>query len=269
MDKLTTFQDALLTSVLEEYADIPKEEPIATSEPTVCRKRSLFLRRSLIAAAVILVLAGSVFAAVHFGLQGRVEKSSYDNGTEMIDKFAVSFEEAIATGDAPDAIETYMLPAALSPTDLAVGCYLEDGDHAYHPYLVESDTNQPTGGELQTTYVEWLVDDSYVSFSQTTAKNVVAGKPVLNVHITADDNILSHWSSFILREQEIFCFQMDCSSMEACANEENATIRMWFWTDGKYLYRLSCGIGFREEEMLEIFESIAPIDDIYAYLGIG
>ena len=268
MDKLTPFQEALLTAVLEDYTDIPKEELATTFEPTIYRKRSLFLRRSLITAAVVLVLAGSVFAAVRFGLQGSVKKSHYDNGTAMIDKFSISFEQAIAAGDAPDAIESFMLPATLSSADLSVGCYLEDENNAYHPYLIESDTNRPTDEKLQTTYVEWHVNDRYVSFSQMTAKKVVAGKPVLNVNVEVDKNILSEWSSFILGEQEIFCFQMDCSSMEECINENNPTIRMWFWTDGKYLYRLSCGIGFSDEEMLEIFESIAPVDDIYTYLGI-
>lgn len=275
MVKLTPFQKALLSSVSQEFSDVPQEEaladviPISNFRPK--RHFTLTLRRSLVAAAVVLVLAGVAFAAVRFSLTGQVEKSIYsisENGTEN-EKFAISFQQDIAAKDAPDHIAVYMLPSVLlSRAKLEPNFFFEDEDNCYYPLYHGAEQSRPLDGKVQTVHYEWNLEGTQVTFTQRTAKNIEAGKQVLNIHIPADKNIASDYETFVLGEYEIFCFRLDFSGFEEYTNEEYPMCRTWFWTDGCYLYELYCGIGISDEEMLEIFESVTPIEDINAYLGI-
>ena len=187
----------------------------------------------------------------------------------MADKFAISFEQAIANENAPDEIEIYILPAALSREDISSGCYLEDEDNAYYPFWEKNGDNRPTDGKIQTVFVEWSVDGRQISFSQMTAKTVKAGKPVLNYHVQQNPQHTVSQETIRLGEYEVFCITTDFSDAESFSYMEEPVCRMWFWTDGDYLYRLDCSPGFSREEILKIFESLAPVEDINIYLGIG
>lgn len=269
MNNLTPFQKALLNSVTEEYTALPTEMPLTDITPV--RKRRSSLRRCLIAAAAVLVLVGSVFAAVHFSLQAEVTKTTYElpEFEQSNDNYAISFKESIAAENAPDQIEVYMLPSALVSTENldASYCYLEDSGRVYYPNSEYTEDNQPIDENVQTVHLEWRVNEHQVAFTQQIAKDILPGDTVLNYQTSADGMEKVSYDTFILGEYEIFCMKADFSAYEEFADEECPVSRMWFWTDGSYLYRLTCGIGISNEEMQQIFDSIAPVEDIGTYLA--
>lgn len=273
MDKLTPFQKALLSSVNQEFSDVPQEEeltdiaPISNSRPK--RYFTLTLRRSLVAAAVVLVLAGVAFAAVRFSLRGQVEKSIYSIPEYNVQNqcYDISFQEDIAAADAPDEIQTFMLPTALVSKDTLelTQCYLEDEDNCWYPHNLDLGHGRPLDGKVQTIQTAWLVNDQFIYFTQRTATNVVPGKAVVSIHFDAEAPITSYYEAITLGEYEIFCFNLDLSALGEHADGNEAMSRYWFWTDGYYLYEL---IGSSQEQMEQLFESVAPVEDINAYLGI-
>lgn len=295
MDKLTPFQKALLNSVSEEYAAVPQEKELTEIAPIDHRKSkrhiSSTLRRSLIAAAVILVLAGSVFAAVRFSIGSvRVDEAVYTFPAELNagsnDIYKITFEADLAGENAPDYIKTYYLPTALVSTEnlSKQNCFVESVDSYYYPYNPAIEENFPLEDNTITAFYEWQLGCSFdehgnpevdeegnprsgpqVQFCQRTAKQIPIGKPIVDFQSSTNSGITYRHETFVQGEYEIFCFVTDFSAID---DNEYPTCRTWYWTDGNYLYELRCGIGVSDEEMLEIFESVAPVEDINAYLGI-
>lgn len=284
MKELSPFQRALLEANSKTFADIPDEEhtdliPSGKFEArvqTIGKKRSSlrrYLRRGLIAAAAVFLLAGVTFAAVRFSLSGKVEKSIYNIPEYEVQnaRYDISFQKDIAATDAPDEIQVYMLPTALvSPEDLSMAyCYLEDEDNAWYPHCMDMENNHPIDGKLQTIHTEWSLNGYQVTFTQRTAASVKPGDTVVSIHTAADEQLRTSYETITLGEYEFFCFTTDFSAFEEFSEMEDPVSRFWFWTDGYYLYELLCSPGVTQNQMQQIFESIAPVEDINDYLSLG
>lgn len=277
MDKLSTFQKALLNSVDQEFSDVPREEELQNIVPISARpskhQANKILRRSLIAAAVVLVLVGSVFAAVRLSPIPSISKSYYrfPEYNTANDIYSFKFSESIAAENAPDEIEEYVLPSLfVSSKDLKpYSCFFEDEDSVYHPLTDAYEDEQPLDGKVQTAHYEWSTEEyGQITFQQQTAKSITPGQDFLSIQFGSDSLVAVLHNTFTLGEFEILCFSADFSAYEEFADEENPISRFWFWTDGNYLYQLSCGGEVSDEEMEELFHSIAPVEDINVYLGI-
>ncbi len=269
MDKLTVFQKALLNSIGEEYTNVPMETELTHTPATAKGRFTPTLRRCLIAAAVVLLLVGSVFAAYEIAFKPEVTHTviSFPETNTSNDNYAISFAESIAVEGAPESIETFYAPSMLSSTELdRPFSYLEDSNDGYYLQfwgddysLHDEDITISLENGLKTMHLQWTPSEShYVSFTQRPAKEIKAGKPFLNIQTGANALDTVTQSTVVIGEYEVFCVDLHFYY-------NNSVLRHWFWTDGNYLYEL--GSNLDEETMRQLFESVAPIDDLEAYLN--
>lgn len=275
MKQYNTFQKALLEAQLQQFADVPE---VNVTEINKRKTRPRLLRNGLIAAAVLIVLTGSIFAAVRFALDAEVKELKLD--TEYFENNrvnSISINADIALPDAPEHIETYMLPSyyASKETLLLERVYLSDGESGWYPHggTFWQDKTDPPQGKIQTIHAEWDVGGSILSFYQSTAKSKEAGEAVLNIHYDINEPVEISYEAITIDDTEVFCYYEDWSKCDWFIEQSADTcdtgmLKRWFWTDGYYLYELCFPMGFSEAECLKIFESIRPVEDIYDYLSI-
>ena len=269
MKQYNTFQKALLEAQLQKFADAPEAN---ITDHSKAKALPRLLRNGLIAAAVLLVLTGSIFAAVRFALGGQVEKSIYSipeyNAENQ--KYDLSFLEDIALPDAPDEIKEFMVPTAIVGKDDVryPNCFWEGEDCVWYPHAITVGTVDKIEGKVEHVHTEWNYGDDVISLSQWTAVSITPDKPVISFHFDANAPIKVNYDSFTLDDKEIFRFYWDYSECVEADALEHYNYSQWFWTDGNYLYSLSLPGKLTEEEKLAIFDSIAPAEDIYDYLSI-
>ncbi|MBE6927350.1 MAG: hypothetical protein E7467_02480 [Ruminococcaceae bacterium] len=263
MNNLSPFQKALLQSVNDSFCDVPCDAHASLAAHPACTiKRDRLVRRLALIAAAVLLMGSIVFAAVRFSLDAQVESEIYTIPEYSVtnQRHDITFKGAVADADAPDEIEVFMLPTAIvSATTIDAGaCYLENGEYCWYPARQEG---TPIIENIRDFHMEWTVDDSQVSFFQQTAKSVKPDQPLISVHYDADAKVKYSEETITIGDTEIFCFIEDFSECDW----EGSVNRFWFWTDGDYLYMLQSALS--TEQMQQMFESLAPAEDILGYIG--
>lgn len=263
MNNLSPFQKALLQSVNESFCDIPTDSKDTLSKRPVCTiRRHRLVRRCVLAAAVVLLMGSIAFAAVRFSLDAQVESEIYTIPKHNVtnQRHDITFKGMVADADAPDEIEVFMLPTAIVSADAvdADDCYLDNGEYCWHPAGQE---DAPINDNIRAVHIEWSVEDSQITFFQQTAKSVKPDQPLISIHYDADSKVKYSEETFIIGDTEIFCFIEDFSECDW----EGSVNRFWFWNDGDYLYMLQSALS--EDQMRQMFESLAPADDIISYIG--
>ncbi|MBE6984986.1 MAG: hypothetical protein E7434_05145 [Ruminococcaceae bacterium] len=281
---MNVFEKALLQSVNDDFYDVPAEEDLDL--PTVNPKNvctAHIFRRTLIIAAAIIALAGSVFAAYVLTYQiGDVEVVT--NKDEIFDfeisendtnrYYQLTFKENFANPNAPEKIETYFLPTKdVSPDTLSANCYIEQKDfHAYYPFMTE----QPLGFVLTqaevaqilnsptTVHYEWCGEsEQQIIFTQSLAIVAADGTAYVTHAVNDTDTINSSYQIIQVDEYSVFSFEHDWSEHPDWLDPLNTVSRTWYWTDGDYLFTLSATVSV--DEMTELFRSIKPVSTQFPY----
>ncbi len=290
---MTEFENALLQAAENDFSDIPHDlsfPPIALNKV----RKAHILRRTLIIAAAVVVLAGSVLAAyvISYRLGNvDVETDEYAQFHMSIDDdnryYQITFEKDFANDDAPDRIQDYFLPTKIANAQnlYAPSCRIEQDDFmSFCP--LESATLDPEGlpyiptvslrndamakedrerimSAPTTVFYEWNINDSAVTFSQNLALIAADGTPFIR-HVVQDvDTIVTSYRTIRIDEYEVFVFEEDFSNHSAWRDPSNAVSRHWYWTDGDYLFMLSGSLP--EAEMLELFRSVKPVSQSFPY----
>ncbi len=289
---MNTFEKALLQAVEDDNSDIPCEEELNYSPvPWKNVQKAHVLRRTLIIAAAIVVLASSVFAAyvLTYGL-GEIEvKTEKDEifSVQVDDNnryYQVTFKENFANANAPDLIETYFLPTKIAAAEglVASSCYIERRDFkSYRPFqavttptefmptvIVHSEAVDPSEIEQimskpTDVFFEWDVEGRQITFSQTLATVACDGTPLVNHAIADVETITTSYRKIQVDEYAVFSFEHDFSRHPDWNDPNNTVSRTWYWSDGNYLFSLGAAIS--EAEMTEIFRSVKAVSQSFPY----
>ena len=264
---MNPLQKALIESMNREFSDVPSEQELDFPTLHLPKRPSRTLRRCLLIAAAVLLLAGIVFATRNFSLDTKVETGIY--GAPEIDgvssSYHFTFQKDIVGPNAPDEIKTFMLPTAIVSEDTLNlhQCRLVDEDSTWMATSLDS----PLDGKIQSFRLEWHVDGSQIYFKQRTTVSVNPEEP-LNFYfpeITSDVKV--SYETVSMGAYEVFCFHVDYSACERYSHTADPIDRWWFWTDGDYLYELFCEGS--QEKIQQLFESIAPLEEnVYSYLSL-
>ena len=266
---MNPFQKALLDSMEKEFDYVPAEEDLMLPRVDIKKRRSRVLQRVLAVAAIAALLMGATYAAVHFTLKVNVDEQIFyaPDGRIEGNRFEISFSDYILNEDAPDEIETFMAPTLIANKDtLSISaCHLEDEDAYWFPHNPEYIGSQVIDGKIQGTWLDYYIGPySPLVFRQMTLASL-DGRGTLNYHYESLANgATASYNTFTIGNHEIFDLIIDHTNDPLFEGAEEQISHQWFWTDGDYLYELSAMLD--EETMREIFESIRPVDDIYAYL---
>ena len=266
---MNPFQKALLDSMEKEFDYVPTEEELVLPRVRIKKPRSHIIRRVLAVAVITALLVGATYAAVYFTLNVNVdEQITYaPDGRIEGNWFEVSFSDYILNEDAPDEIETFMAPTLIANKDsLSLPeCSLKDEDDSWHPHNPEYPGNQILDGKIQCTWLEYDINIyTDVLFRQRTLASMEEQGTLGYHYESLGDGATFSYETFTIGNYEIFDFIIDNTNVPIYEGAEEKIHHQWFWTDGDYLYELNAVTN--TETMKTIFESIQPVDDIYAYL---
>lgn len=266
---MTPFQKALLESTSSQFDNVPEEANVDIT-PTLAFTREVqrigkkhhlrkTLRRVGLAAAVFVLLIGTVVAVKLFPDWGKPELSQFtvsmEDGYENI-HIRMDFDEAFVSPDAPDHIETYYMPTLDVNPELIVpgNTYFESFTSVYRPFFEEDNpypnNTMPEDGIIDTLFT-WNIAGDWVSFSQRSLKSGKL-KGIQWVY-GAEQNPKMSTETFTVDAYDIFCVTIEASY---------GTEYHWFWSDGDYLFSLES----TKEDMTELLRSIQPMEDMSPYL---
>ena len=264
---MNPLQEALIESMNREFSDVPAEQELDFPTLHLVKRPVHTLRRCLLIAAAVLLLAGIAFATHNFSLDTRVETCIY--GAPEIDgassSYHFTFRKDIVGPNAPDEIETFMLPTAIVSKDMLnlYQCRLRDEDSTW----MAASQDSPLDGKIQSFHLEWYVDGSQIYFKQRTTISVNTDEPLNYYFPEMNSDVKVSYETVTIGAYEVFCFHVDYSACERYSNTPAPIDRWWFWTDGDYLYELYCEGS--QEKMQQLFESIASLDEnVYSYLSL-
>lgn len=221
--KLTPFEQALLDTCLEEFADIPAEEEIALEPSETFTKKSEALitqarkgriqtlgktvRRLLLIAAILAMLVTTALA-VPAVREGIIRFFTKNAGTHY--EFSFDPEQAAT---APEYIEKVYKPTYIPEGFLEDLTFIDQGFVSY----------------------QWISDSGeYIFLDQFPIPNDSEG-PAPDAE-DVDVTILN------LNGYEVFCVRSE--------------IIMYHWTDNEYFYQLGIPASIPEHEQYQIFYSI-------------
>lgn len=227
--QLSPFQQALLDSVLKDYADIPKEKDIpdpfsdtfkawvnSMMQQNSTRKIRSFkvLKRILIAAAILLLLAGTAMAIP--AVRTAILDFFFHENEERI---AITFDPEQAT-NAPKAITT------------AYGVV----------YVPQSYQLVDESRSDSAVYQLWHSNKQNILFTQYPLR-----------HDLSNDN----WWAANAKGYAHKSILLGDYQVEVIETEENYKL---IWTNNEYLFTLELPYSVTEEEMQAIFASWGPRD---------
>lgn len=230
MKQLSEFQKALVTSILEDFSDIPTEEEIdltfspgfeeraqtliSRTDSRLWRATNTTLKRIILIAAVIAMLAATAMAVPPVR-EAILDYFLTDRGST----YGITFDPNEAA-NAPRELLTAYAPAWV-PEDFELT--IEDVSAA--------------GGAFWYTNPE----DEWICFTQY----------LLPADITDD------WFSVNAEETSRYSRLVGDYIVEVI---ESRSVYFWFWTDNEYLYSLECTYGVDPDTTEQVFHSIVPID---------
>lgn len=289
---MNPFEKALLQAVNEDFSHVPPEEELDLPVISLRKiRKTNALRRCLMAAAVCVLLIGSVLATYVIRYQiGPVDVETditkilpFEVDEEYANKnryYRLTFSETLASDNASDTIETYYLPTYGVNADTLVrpnfwisnttGVYRPLDDmgfpndfkgayvsyEAIYPDLSQEDILKILDAPTCVHY-EWTWNnESVIHFDQYSAKRVAEGLRFNNV-VTDDQGLtIVSYETIEVDEYSIFTFNID--SCQRFPEEQNQHIaRNWYWTNGEYLFQLSGRCS--ADEMTELFRSVKAV----------
>lgn len=248
-------EDLLFAMAAAEEADLEQSEQLS---PRSVRGHRL-LRIALLAAAISLLLCGTVFATVRM-LLGKIEVQE-----QLVDvvfgqnrNFSISFSELSVHGDAPKTLETYYYPAALPEGSLLSRgqCFLESEMSCYYPFRTQEGENLPLPEPPVGIHLEWeTADGDQITLDQLAA-GALDGHYDLNIQVGAEVEMTVNHKRMLIGQQEIFSFRMTFQGED----HREWSGQTWIWTDGSYLYVLGGAGRITEEEMEALQQSLVPCE---------
>ncbi len=266
---MNPFQQALLDSMEKEFDYVPAEDDLALPHITVKKSRSRILYRVLAVAVITALLIGATYATyttVNFDLKGKVDSHIFYTPDGRIEgnRFELSFSDYIMNEDAPDEIEIFMAPTFLANKDTLSlpGSHLWDEDDCWDPHFSD---DKGLDGKIQSTWLDYYPNqERNIVFRQRTLTSMVEKGTLAYYFEGISDGAIPSCETFTIGNHEIFDFMVDYSKVPRYEGKTEKITHIWFWTDGDYLYELNAHVS--TETMREIFESVQPVEDIYAYL---
>lgn len=278
---MNDFQKALLQSVNNEFAYVPAEQEIDIPALAPKRKRRHTLRRSLLIAAAVLILVGSVFAA--YALKhpiGEVDVKTDEVeifGFELSEEdnnlyYQLTFSELSVNPDAPQKLEAYFLPQKFVDAQSVNGwdCFIEDHDSMLIYYMFREE--QPLDRVLTQEEIDlvhsnadgvhysWYSEEyGFIYFWQTRAIEAADGTPFVNHAVPDSEEQHATYRTIEIDEYSIFSFEVSFDFDEDIS-------RTWYWTDGDYIFSLSACLS--EAEMTEMLRSVTAVSTVFPYKRI-
>ena len=238
-------------------------------------KKSVFRfgRTAVIAAVLAGLLTITAMAVSYYRSLGEVNDVLvlYETGP----KHELTIRKAFASPDAPETIQEYYLPTVYITDNVLKTFWVEyiakdeNGEYDFG-YLYEPTNPDPARRDKENPLLYTPTDVCYgwgsdseggssVHFLQRVARLFDDGD-VLVSHATGD--FPTDFYSFELDGYELYAFALladDGSGKELS--------RTWYWTDGDYLFELTCYNTISDEAMEEIFHSIRPVGGEIPYLA--
>ena len=294
---MTPLEKALIQAVNDDFSHVPPEAEL-DFPPVSMRKirKTKAIRRCLIAAAICVLLVGSVLGAYavryHIGevsVETDIRKilpievdEQYANSNRC---YNLTFSEELLFPNAPETLEIFYLPTYGVSADilsLPQCCITNEDNGVYRPfanlYYVqtgEGEVTYKTHEDLMpnpspedilkileaptcATY-QWVTKDhgSYIYFDQYTAKRVAEGTG-FNLIFSAEGPEEPSWETIEVDEYSIFTF-----NVKNTEKPEEQLFRWWYWTNGEYFFSLGAQCSI--EEMTALFRSVKPVSTDYPY----
>ena len=234
---------------------------------------SRFGRAAVIAAVLAGLLTISAMAVSYYRSLGEMDDVIvlYETGPQH----ELTVRKAFASPDAPETIQEYYLPTVYVSANNLRTCWMdyiakdENGEYAfgYHYEPTSWDPAQrvkesPLLDTPTMAYYGWDPEPGMwivVHFMQTVATYFDDGDALSS---SAAGDSPTALTSFELDGYEIYAFALLASDG---SGEEVS--RTWYWTDGDYLFQLTCHSVISDEVMTEIFRSIRPVGSVNPYLA--
>ncbi len=207
------------------------------------RKKERKLTRIALIAAIVLSLMAGVMAVSCFintaggtGFELVAQEGGYGG-----DLYSVTLDTKMSQ-DAPEKITTHCVPR-----------YMEGCEKWTH---VDIDYNE------NVLHMAWdnYEDTQYVLYSQIAAP-YYDGTYYLDTFRVPAGTVLTK-STIMVDGQQVVC-------IESLPNDDGYTgtkgEKRFYWSDGMYLFSISCTASVNTGEITEIIKSVAPVENISAY----
>ena len=269
--KLSPKADELISAAIQAAQQEQKVIPLPGGKTKKTAFR--FGRAAVIAAVLTGLLTVAAMAVSYYRSLGEVNDVIIIFETGPLHELTV--KEAFASPDAPETIQEYYLPTAYGSGNILKRFWVEyiakdeNGEYGLG-YLYEPTNPDPARRDKENPLLYTPTDVYYgwgpigggastVQFMQRVAKLFDAGD-VLVSHATGD--LLTDFYSFELDGYELYVFAVLASD-----GSGEVLNRTWYWTDGDYLFELTCQSEISDEVMEEIFHSIRPVGGMNPYLA--
>lgn len=216
--------------------------------------KRLSLRKPLIAAAAVMLLAVTVFAApklmeLFFGGELTQISEGINYVSDTI-SFTIDAEYEVnmtypCAETAPETIEEYRLPGFFEENGWSCDSSYVELDAPYiNPIYLFSEPGNPA----------YWVSFRQAPFSMTEPRGLY-------------QFIMSAGRSGIVKEREVTIGEFSGTMYVAEPSEAHgdAGLKNLVWSDGEYAYLLECGYTVPDEMIAEIVLSLAPVEDISLY----
>ena len=303
MKSRTPFQEALLSSAEDRFADIPEEDQIQMTPSQEFyhsipgkRKPLSFVRKAILIAAALALFVGVAFAAHYFTLGNtEVEIYQFPLSAEEIANGATAgsyvvelkFQEDFSNAAAPNSIETFYIPTLeiLETADYS-NYEIANNDYRYFPSfskeeieewnryyenLTESKENEIHFYKLFTDRIPenptYAHGDWFVGENQIMfSQNLAKRIPeidLFSIQYPGEWNPVAITERLIIGNYEVLSVFVEYEYPD----EEEATKHSayhWFWTNGEYFFSVMAE-DVDQTFMQELMESVQPIEDIETY----
>lgn len=303
MKSMTKFQEALLASAEDQFADVPAEDQIEiqpspefySNRPG--KKKSLKpLRKAILIAAALALFVGIAFAAHYFSMENvEIEIYQFPLRAEEIANGATAgsyvvklkFPDDFSDAGAPDSIETFYIPTLEIFENADYSNYeIANNDYRYFSSLSKEEIeehnreyeNLPDPGENEFYFYNLFTDqipenptfahgDWYVNGNQITFSQRLAKHIAEGVFYTIQ--YPGEWLPEAHKELlAIGNYEVLAITVEHHLSFEEEPVRHtshhWFWSDGEYLFSITAR-DVDQAFMQEFMESVQPIEDITTY----
>lgn len=202
-----------------------------------------FLRKGLTAAAVVMLIATTVFAASAIcnalvggtlKKDGNVWFTPMDAGSEKLNRYEVRLDVDM-NPDAPESIETYYMPV------------LEDGYKQYFGYVY-----QQSAAVYMWTYGEQCWENE-VRFRQMAGNGLDANEAIACVYTSPEEapeaKMVEYHGILGYLVEDRFGYGM----------------KNFFWSDGDYLFQLEVPDEYVADDIARVLQSITTVENIEPY----
>ncbi len=303
MKSMTPFQEALLASAEDQFADVPAEDQVEiqpspefyNSLPRKKKPRNP-LRKAILIAAAVALFAGIAFAA-HYFTMGDVEVEIYQfpltakeiaNGaTAGSYVVELKFQEDFSDAGAPDSIETFYSPT-LEILETADYSHYEisNNDYRYNSSLSKEEIeewnryyeNLPDPMENESHYYKLFTDlipenPTYAHGDWSVGENQIMFTQKLakrnpeidlfSIQYPGEWHPEAVTQRLIIGNYEVLSVFVEYEYPDEEEAPQHSAYH-WFWTNGEYFFSIMAQ-DVDQTFMQEFMESVQPIENIKVF----